>query len=440
MRMNARDSAKKIFTSAVKSVHPGKLISDKVLLSGNVLSFPGIELSLGDIERIFVVGAGKATASMANAIEEILGDHITGGHIVVKYNHSLPLRKIHITEAGHPFPDHNGYSGTREVLNIANSATETDLVICLLSGGGSSLLADFPDGSGEEDMEKINRILVKCGADIHEMNTVRKHLSKVKGGQLARAVYPAILVNIMLSDVPGDNPDIIASGPAFPDPSFFADAVAVISKYGLADQIPGPLMRYLEMGMKGIVAETPKPGDPVFTRCFNFLAGNNESALAGAKYEAVQWGFNCMVAATNLQGSTELAASQIVDISKKYKEDDGIKKPACLLFGGETTIKVTGHGLGGRNQHLALLCSVLLRDYPGITVLAAGTDGSDGPTDAAGAVVDSDTYNDGAADGKDAFVYIDNFDSYSFFSETSGHIKTGPTMTNVMDIAVVIIE
>jgi hydroxypyruvate reductase/glycerate 2-kinase len=438
--MNYLDIAEKIFITAIESVHPEKLIKDQVKLTGSVLSAGSLNIPLQTIENIYIIGAGKATAAMAVSIEEILGSRITGGHVVVKYNHSLKLKYIGITEAGHPIPDSNGFKATRKIVKIANKAADNDLVICLLSGGGSALLADYPDGSSGEDMIILNDLLVRSGADIKEINTVRKHLSRVKGGQLARSVYPATLVNLMLSDVPGDSPEIIASGPTYPDSSTFNEAIRILEKYHLNDIIPSGLIRYLLEGGQGLRPETPKPGDPVFKKSYNFLIGTNKTALEAARDKAIQSGLNSYIIDDDLHGNVGEVALYLVETAIRYKENIKAAKPACLLFGGETTIAVKGNGLGGRNQHLALSCAVLLQNQSGITILAAGTDGTDGATDAAGAVVDCRTVNKALLKNQNPQSYLMNFDSYHFFRNSGGHIITGPTMTNVMDIVVVIVE
>jgi glycerate-2-kinase len=438
--MDNKTIAEQIFLAGIDSVLPERLITKVMALTDNLLVIGHLNFSLETIENIYVIGAGKATATMALGIEKILGNRITEGHIVVKYNHSCELKYITVSEAGHPVPDSNGFKATQEILKIAYKATEKDLVICLISGGGSALLADYPDGSSEKELIILNNLLVRSGADIEEMNTVRKHLSHVKGGRLASAVFPATLVNLMLSDVPGDSPEIIASGPTYPDSSTYSKAINVIGKYNMQDAIPPQLMDYLTMGVKGLIPETPKPGDTVFKKTYNFLIGTNKTALEEARNKAMQLGLNAIIIDGDLKGDVVKTALYLVETALRFQKDDTIAKPACLLFGGETTIAVSGQGLGGRNQHLALTCAVLLQNHTGITLLAAGTDGNDGPTDAAGAVVDSDTSPAAQLKNIDPAKYLSEFDSYHFFTKAGGHIITGPTMTNVMDIVVVIAQ
>jgi Putative glycerate kinase len=439
-KMNCRTIAEKIFLAGVESVLPDRLIVNEMSLKDNCLKIGHLDFPLETIENIYVIGAGKASAMMGAEVEKILSDRITEGHIVVKYGHSCNLKYIDVTEAGHPIPDTNGLRATREILKIAETASWNDLVICLLSGGGSALLPDVPEVCSLEDMIKVNDLLLNCGACISEINAVRKHLSVVKGGQLARVVYPATLVNLILSDVPGDALDVIASGPTVPDPTTYLQALTVLSAFGLSRTVPRGILTFLKEGAAGKKPETPKPDDPVFDKTYNILVGTNRKALEAAKNKALEFNINAVIIDDQLQGDTLTVADYLVQTSIRFKNDTNEVKPVCLLFGGETTVKMTGKGAGGRNQHLSLLSALLLRNNPGITILAAGTDGNDGPTDAAGAVVDSDTVPVAISKNIDPEKHILDFNSYHFFKKAGGHIITGPTMTNVMDIIVVIVE
>ena len=438
--MNRRTIAEQIFLAGVESVLPENLITKEMALKDNCLVIGHLNFSLELIDNIYVIGAGKASAMMAVEAEKILGSRITEGHIVVKYGHSSELKYISVTEAGHPVPDSNGFKATRAIMEIAGMAKRNDLVVCLLSGGGSALLPDFPEGSSPEEMIKLNDLLINSGACIKEINAVRKHLSIVKGGQLARAVCPATLISLILSDVPGDPLDVIASGPTAPDPTTYQQALDVLDKYDLTASVPVGILKYLKEGVAGKRPETPKPGDHVFEKTYNHLIGTNRLALEAAKQKASEFNINPVIIDDHLQGDTSSVAEYIVETSLKFKIDKNEMKPVCLLFGGETTVKMTGRGLGGRNQHLALLCAILLQNHPGITILSAGTDGTDGPTYAAGAVVDSDTVTGALSKNIDPAKYLRDFDSYHFFKKAGGQIITGPTMTNVMDIIVVIVE
>ena len=438
--MNNREKAEQIFISGVRSVMADKLINGIMSLSGSVLRIGELSFSLENIGNIFVIGAGKASAAMGHHVENILGNLITEGHIIVKYQHSVKLKKIKVTEAGHPVPDLNGFRASEDILRIAHQATENDLVICLISGGGSALMADLPEGCLPEEIIIVNNLLIRSGATINEINTVRKHLSQIKGGQLTKAVWPATLVSLILSDVTGNPLEVIASGPTVPDTSTFGDALQILEKYQLIYDVTSGILNYLKEGAEGIIPETPKPGDPVFAKTFNILAGTNLTALEGAKKCANDLGFNTFIIESELQGDVENVSRAIVDAALYYKNNIEIRKPFCLLYGGETTIKVTGEGLGGRNQHLALSAALKIQNLPGITILSAGTDGNDGPTNAAGAVVDSETMLVSSSLKLDPEIFLREFDSFNFFRKTGGHIITGPTFTNVMDLAVVIVE
>ncbi len=438
--MNCRTIAEQIFLAGVESVLPERLITKEMALRDNCLVIGHLNFSLELIDNIYVIGAGKASAMMAVEVEKILGSRITEGHIVVKYGHSSKLKYIRVTEAGHPVPDSNGFKATRAIMEIAGMAKGNDLVVCVLSGGGSALLPDFPEGSSPEEMIKLNDLLINSGACIKEINAVRKHLSIVKGGQLARAVCPATLVSLILSDVPGDPLDVIASGPTAPDPTTYKQALDVLDKYDLTASVPVGILKYLKEGEAGKRHETPKPGDLIFEKSYNLLIGSNRLALEAAKQKASEFNINAVIIDDQLQGDTSSVAEYIVETSLKFKVDKNEIKPVCLLFGGETTVKMTGRGLGGRNQHLALLCAILIQNHPGITILSAGTDGTDGPTGAAGAVVDSETLTGALSKNIDPAKYLRDFDSYHFFKKAGGQIITGPTMTNVMDIIVVIVE
>jgi len=438
--LNIKTIAETIFLAGVESVLPDRLITREMSLKDNRLKIGNLIFSLETMENIYVIGAGKASAMMGAEVEKILGERITDGHIVVKYGYSCKLKYIEVSEANHPVPDANGLRATKEILKIAEMANWSDLVICLLSGGGSSLLPDISEGSSSDDMIKVNDLLINSGACITEINAVRKHLSGVKGGQLARVVYPATLVNLILSDVPGDPLDVIASGPTVPDPTTFRQALSVLAKYDLTESVAPAVLNFLNEGVAGKRAETPKPGDPVFSKTFNILVGSNKMALEAAKRKALEFNINAVIIDDQLQGDTFTVAEYIVETSLKFKNDENEVKPVCLLFGGETTVKMTGKGAGGRNQHLALLTALLLQDKPGITILSAGTDGNDGTTDVAGAVVDSDTIAEALSKNINPEKHLTGFDSYHFFKKAGGHIITGPTMTNVMDIIVVIVE
>lgn len=435
-----RKMAEEIFKAGTAAVLPDKLIRDQLRIKDTSLMIGELKFDLPSIKNIYVIGAGKASAFMAKEIEAILSNRITEGHVITKYDHGCALKYVKLTEAGHPTPDANGVSGTTEILRIAKKATADDLILCLLSGGGSALMADLPDGAQLDDLIKANQLLVHCGADIAEINTVRKHLSNVKGGQLAKAAQPAQLVSLILSDVTGDPLDIIASGPTVPDKSTFQDALGVLKKFKLEPVMPPALLKRLIEGAAGRILETPKHDDPTFERVQNVIIGNCSMALQAGEKKARDLGLDTKIVTTPLSGDSALRAKSIVNDALAMQKDPAITRDICLLFGGETTIKVTGSGRGGRNQHLALAVAIELENKPGITLLSAGTDGTDGPTNATGAVVDSQTIPQAKSKRIGATNHLKEFDSYHFFEKVGGHILTGPTKTNVMDLVVVIVE
>ena len=437
--MDSREIAAEIFLSGVESVKPDKLISRFVAVNGDSLQIENHKIDLKAVKNIFVVGAGKASAMMALALENILGRKIAAGHIVTKYGHSIPLKHIGITEAGHPVPDENGLKGTEKVLSIVKQAERDDIVICLISGGGSALLPDVPEGCTLDDLRKLNTALLKCGADIKQMNCIRKHLSKVKGGMLAKAAFPARVISLILSDVIGDPLDVIASGPTAPDPSTFEEAVSIIEKFGIQNEVPDKIFKLLQDGKNNKRPETLKENDEALLKTSNLIIGSNKLALKVAAEKAETYGYASHVITSTLEGDVNDVAAYILKLIMEEKAKKENKK-VCMLLAGEPTVKVTGKGLGGRNQHLALLMAKLLGDKPEVTFLSGGTDGSDGPTDAAGAVIDSMTIRNAARLNLDIDDFVENNDSYNFFKKGGGLIITGPTQTNVMDLIIALVN
>ncbi|MCE5225256.1 MAG: glycerate kinase [Porphyromonadaceae bacterium] len=434
-----RQEAIEIFLKGVESVRPENLISRRVSINQDLLQIESQTIDLSRTNDIYVVGVGKASASMASAIESILGSRIKAGHIVTKYGHSIPLKYITITEAGHPVPDENGIRGTESILSLVNSAKAKDLVIFLISGGGSALLADVPEGCSLNDLKILNNILLKSGANITEINCIRKHLSKVKGGMLAKAAYPSTLVSLILSDVIGDPLDVIASGPTVPDPTTYTDAIEIVNKYNIRNDIPENILEILLQGSMDLLQETLKESDPCFLNTSNIIIGNNTLALENSKIRAESLGYQTRIITNTLNGDVEEVAEYLVRIIVEEKQKISNNK-VCLLLGGEPTVKICGNGLGGRSQHLVLLMARRIKDIPGITFLAGGTDGTDGPTDAAGAVADSNTYWKASNLQMECATYINNFDSHNFFKQEGGLVVTGPTNTNVMDLIVILLE
>ena len=438
-RMDQLKAAMEIFKAGVGSVLPKNLIRNHIVLKENILSCRDVHMDLADYQHIFLVGFGKASAEMAQTMELILENRITGGHILTKYGHSVPLRFVSVSEAGHPVPDQNGTEGTVKIMEIVRKATVNDLVIVLISGGGSALLTDLPAGIGLEDLSKVNSQLINSGADIREINAVRKHISHLKGGQLVRLASPAAVLSLILSDVVGDRLEVIASGPTVADSSTFEDALQVLEKYHLESTIPKPVSEYLRLGKSGLLPETVKENDPCLHRTMNLLLGNNLTALIESQKKAEEFGYEATIVSHVIDGDVSDVANFIMVQTMNAARGTGKRKKA-LLFGGEPTVRNTGHGKGGRNQHLALLIAQKLSGTQGIVFLSAGTDGSDGPTDAAGAVCDGTTVEKAKKMNLDAQEYLQNFDSYHFFDAMNGLIKTGPTCTNVMDLMIVLID
>ncbi len=436
---NKRQIIRDIFLAGVESVKPDNLINSSVSMDRNFLRIENLKFKLSEVKNIYVVGAGKASSLMAKAIENILGPKITAGHIVTKYGHSVPLKYLTATEAGHPVPDENGIDGTKRILTLVEKADKEDLVICLLSGGGSALLIDVPEGCTLNDLKILTDILIKSGATINEINCIRKHLSKVKGGLLAKTAYPARVVTLILSDVIGDPLDVIASGPTASDPTTYSDALSLMDKYNIRDKVPSRILEVLQDGIDKRRQETLKESDKALKLTENLIIGNNKLALLAAKGKAESIGYEAKIISDNIAGDVTEVADRIMNLAiKTKKENSGIC--TCLLFAGEPTVKVKGEGLGGRNQHLTLLAARLLKNIDEITFLSGGTDGSDGPTDATGAVADSLTLVKATEMNLDIDEYIDNSDSYNFFKQVEGLITTGPTQTNVMDLMIVLIN
>ncbi len=437
MASSLRRQALRIFRAALQAADPARALLRHVQKNGDTLIAGRRRYRLGDFQNIYVVGAGKASASMAAALEGLLGRRITGGLINTKYGHSEPLRRIECHESGHPVPDRNGETGAARIAEIAEGAGANDLVICLISGGASALMPLPAPPVTLDEKQKTTRLLLECGANIHEINCVRKHISLIKGGQLARLAYPAAVLSLILSDVMGDHPDVIGSGPSVPDRSTLADAAAIFEKYGIANRVPPGVRKRLHSQL----AETPKPGDRVFKRVQNLIVGSNRLAVDAAAREARSLGFRTMVLSTFLEGEAREVARVHAAVAKEIRAmRRPIRPPACVISGGETTVTIRGNGLGGRNQEFALAAALDIAGLEDVVILSGGTDGSDGPTDAAGAVVDGSTIARAEAAGLNAAQSLKNNDSYHFFEPLGDLIKTGPTGTNVADVQIVLIR
>lgn len=436
----AREVALNILESALVSVDPRVVIRNHVRRRGNLLFIDNLTFNLEEFERVFVIGGGKASGAMAEAMEEIIGDKISRGIINVLRGTSFKTRKILINEAGHPIPDEAGVKGAKKIVQLAREAEENDLVICLISGGGSALMPLSADGVSLHEKQRLTQELLRCGAAINEINAVRKHISAIKGGQLAKVAYPATVVSLILSDVVGDPLDTIASGPTAPDTTTFADAVSILKKYGLWEVAPDSIRRRLEAGLRGEVAETPKPGDKIFERTYNIIIGNNRTAAMAAYMKAESLGFNVLLLSTMIEGEARHVGTAYAGIIKEIlASGNPIRRPAVVIAGGETTVTVMGGGKGGRNQELVLAAALKISGLKGIAIASIDTDGLDGSTEAAGAIVDGQTIMRANKIGLDPRVCLANNNSYDYFSRLKDLIFTGPTGTNVNDITVIVI-
>jgi hydroxypyruvate reductase len=435
-----RRDASSIFRTALAAVDPEEAVHRYLRVEGNTLGVEGRRYDLDACRRILVVGAGKAVAPMAKALEDLLGDRIAGGVLVVKDGHGLPLKKIRIQEASHPVPDERGVAGTLEILKLVESAGERDLVVDLISGGGSALLIAPSEGISLADKQATTKDLLACGATIHEINTIRKHLSRAKGGQLARAAHPAKVLSLILSDVVGDDLDVIGSGPTVPDRSSFQDTMDVFKRYDIWDRIPASVRERVLQGVKRALPETPKPADPVFEGCTHVLVGSCLRALRAAAEGAERLGYRSIILSSKIEGEAREVARALAAIGKEaLSSHHPLQPPACVLAGGETTVTLQGDGRGGRNQELVLAGAIALDGTDQVVLLAGGTDGTDGPTDAAGAIADGLTVRRAKDLGLDPHAFLKRSDSYHFFKPLDDLLITGPTRTNVMDIYMILI-
>lgn len=428
MGQSGRASARAVWEAALAAGDVDPIVRGALRRYGTTITAGPLALDLRRVRRVVVLGAGKASAAMARVLEDILGDRIAGGLVVVKDGYRRPTKTIRIAEASHPVPDERGRAAAGELLRLAESAGADDLVIFLVSGGGSALLpAPVPPITLAEKRE-ITRLLLGAGADIGELNCVRKHLSLLKGGQLARAAAPAQVLTLALSDVIGNPVDVIGSGPTAPDPSTFAQALEILDRFRLRERAPRSVVERLEAGARGEVPETPKPDDPLFARVSNVVIGDNALVVEAARARAAELGYEPVVLTRSLSGEARDTAREFVARGR------ALTAPACLIAGGETTVTVRGGGVGGRCQEFALAAAIELAGSGNLTVLAAGTDGTDGPTDAAGAIADGGTVSRAAALRLDAQSFLEADDAYSFFGKLSDLVMTGPTGTNLLDV------
>ena len=430
-----------IMQAALDAVDPYAAVRAHLRVEDGTLWAGDRSFALNAFRRIVVIGAGKAGAPMARAVESVLGDAITAGLVVVKHGHAAPTARIEIVEARHPLPDEAGVAAGARVLDLAARAGADDLVLALISGGGSALL-EAPADITLADLQGMTDVLLACGATINEINCLRKHMSRVKGGQLARAASPATLVTFVLSDVVGSPLDVIASGPTVPDRSTWADAWAVVEKYALADSLPATVMARLRAGVRGEVPDTPKAGDPIFARATTQIVGDNRVAALAACRQAQELGYHALLLTTYVEGEAREVAKLAVALAREVvASGQPLPAPACLILGGETTVTLgPAPGQGGRNQELALAAAVGITGDARITIASLATDGSDGPTDSAGGLVDGATGALGAQAGLDASALLQRHDAYPYLRATGDLLISGPTQTNVNDLIFVWVE
>jgi glycerate-2-kinase len=438
----AREIVLDAIEALLDEVDPKKVVKSHVRLANETLIVGEKSFDLSFFNNILVVGGGKASGFMAEALEEILGDRIKRGLIVVPKGTSgkYKTKRTAFHEASHPIPDNSSVEGARKIVNLVSHAKENDLVICLISGGGSSLMALPRTGILLEDKQKVTDLLLKCGATINEINTVRKHISAFKGGQLAKTAYPATILGLLLSDVLGDPLDVIASGPTVPDSSTFEEAVKILKSYDMWKKIIGSIKKVLLEGEKGLIDETPKKDDPIFEKVHNVVIGNNRLACQATIKSMKKSGLNTMFLSSFLEGEAREVGTALAALVKEVlASGNPLPPPVGIVVGGETTVTVIGRGKGGRNQELALAAALRIEGLDKVVIASISTDGVDGPTDAAGALVDGETMRHSKGLGLEAGMFIKNNDSYDFFSRVGGLIYTGPTGTNVNDVTMIIV-
>ncbi len=439
--LKARETALKLLEEGLKAADPYKAVSKNIVVYGDKIKVAGEELKPS---RIFVVGFGKASIAMAKAIEDKLGNRIDEGVISAPKSlreEKISLKKIRIVWAGHPYPDEGSVKAGYEISGLVKKANKNDLVIALVSGGGSALMEYPANNITLNDFIETTKLLLKSGATIQEINTVRKHISLVKGGWLARHAYPAKLIALIISDVVGDPIDSIASGPTAPDPTTFHDVQNVLKKYNLWNKVPESVREYIKRGVKGLVPETPKPGDKIFTNTKNVIIASNIESLKKMANMSKDLGYNVIILTSMLEGEAREVGRVLASIAIDAKlHGNPIKPPAIILAGGETTVTVRGKGRGGRNQELALSAAFTISEVHGIAIASIGTDGIDGLTPYAGGIVDAHSINRAKKLGLNPEELLIDNNSYEFFNKLGDGIYTGPTGTNVNDLQIMVIE
>lgn len=435
-----RDDALTVMEAAINAVDPKNAVMEKLQVIDGYVVVDSFKKPIDDVRRVLIVGGGKAGGPMAEAAEDVLGDRVEGGVVNILRGTLTRYRVNHVrlNQASHPFPDNEGVKGVRDMMRLTSNLSPDDMVLALISGGGSALMPLPADGVSLEAVQDVTRRLLNAGATINELNAVRKHLSAFKGGQLAANCYPANVVSLILSDVVGDPLDAIASGPTSPDPSTFETAHEVLNRYGIWSSVSPSVKKRILLGLDEKVAETPKPGDPVFEKVHNIVVANNLKAARTAAGKAERLGYNTKVISTFVEGEARHVGTVYGGLARSVSINDlPVPKPGALLLGGETTVTVTGPGIGGRNQEVALSALMKIAGQDSV-VLCLGTDGIDGPTDAAGAIVDGASLSRAQSKDLDPVKYLRSNDSYSFFEALGDAVFTGPTGTNVNDLTLIL--
>lgn len=438
-RKRLRHDIGRVIRRAVEEADPHNAVLRALQMRGSLLEICNESIDLSDAGAVRAVGAGKAAAAMARGLSDLLGDRLTGGLICAARGYGADVPGMARVDGGHPVPDRNSRVGAERAIALVRESRVGDIVFCLLSGGASAIWCLPAAGITLEEMRTTTSALLRCGADIHEINAVRKHLSGIKGGKLARAAHPARCVTLLISDVIGDRIDSIGSGPTVPDTTTFGDALDVAARFGLEKDLPAAVVRRLRAGARGEIPETPKPDDPVFAGSPVCVIASNAGALAGAAAEAGRLGYRAHIIDTPVQGEAREAGRDIVHTARELVARGTVRPPAMILWGGETTVTVRGGGRGGRNQELVLAAAIEAAGTNGMVIASVGTDGTDGETDAAGAFADGTTLRRGETVTLDARASLADNDSYTYFDRLGDLIRTGPTGTNVMDLQIVAI-
>jgi len=428
----------RVMEAALQAVDPAEAVTRCLRCDDGTLTVDGQAYDLRAYRRVLVVGAGKAGAPMALAVEQALGGRVSAGAVNVKYGHTSPTKTVALQEAGHPVPDTAGLRGARRIAALLEEADADDLVIAVISGGGSALMSLPCEGITLDELQHLTEALLRAGATINEINTIRKHLEVLKGGGLARLAHPATVVSLILSDVVGNPLDVIASGPAVPDTSTYADALDVLERYGIVDEVPSSILERLRQGARGSLEETPKPGDPLLQRTQNVIVASNAIAAQAACRCAEDLGLNTLLLSTFVEGEAREVAKVLAAVAKEMRYSGlPVEPPACVVAGGETTVTVRGQGTGGRNQEMALAAALAIDGLEDVAIACLATDGTDGPTDAAGALADGTTVRRARQMGLDLWDHLARNDSYHFFRPLGDLLMTGPTNTNVNDLTLV---